>query len=173
MQDKLRRRYQVQKELGRKGHYEGAVAISELTRLGDLLYPADAAAATRAVELQFEFSRNEFDVPIIAGRLRTSLELQCQRCLQPLELPLELDFRLMIDASDELLRDSSEETLYSDEGYIDLFELVEDELILAIPLVALHEDTGCNKYWPTPESQTGVDQQEHPFAVLQQLKTTD
>ena len=173
MRDKLRRRYQVQKELGRKGHYEGAIALSELTRLGGLLYPADAAASARKVELQFEFSRNEFDVPIIAGQLQTSLELQCQRCLQALEMPMKLDFRLMIDASDELLRDSSEETLYSDDGYVDLYELVEDELILAIPLVALHEDSGCNEYWPAAEAQTEAGAQDNPFAVLRQLKTTD
>lgn len=173
MRDKLRRRYQVQKELGRNGHYEGAIALSELTRLGDLMYPADAASAARMVELRFEFSRNEFDVPIIAGQLQTSLELQCQRCLQALDMPMKLEFRLMIDASDELLRNSSEETLYSDEGYVDLFELVEDELILAIPLVALHEDSGCNEYWPSAETQIEAGAQENPFAVLQRLKTTD
>ena len=108
-----------------------------------------------------------------AGRLQTSLELQCQRCLQALDMPLELDFRLMIDASDELVRDSSLDTLYSDDGFIDLYEVVEDELILAIPLVPLHEDVSCNEYWLAADSEAEPAEKENPFAVLRQLKTTD
>ncbi len=173
MRDKLRRRYQVQRELTRKGYYEGAVALAEMTRLGELLYSADSGRNERQVEVRFEFSRNEYDVPMIAGRLQTSLELQCQRCLQALDMPLELDFRLMIDASDELVRDSSLDTLYSDDGFIDLYEVVEDELILAIPLVPLHEDVSCNEYWLAADSEAEPAEKENPFAVLRQLKTTD
>ncbi|NCF35715.1 MAG: hypothetical protein GWP56_04895 [Gammaproteobacteria bacterium] len=110
---------------------------------------------------------------MIAGRLQTSLELECQRCLQPLETPMKLDFRLMIDASDELLRDSSVDTLYSEDGFIDVFEVVEDELILAIPLVALHENSDCNEHWPDSSAQSEAAVKDNPFAVLQQLKTTD
>lgn len=173
MRDKLRRRYQVQKELARKGYYEGAVALSELSRLGELLNPVDVARAERWIALKFEFLRNEYDVPMIVGQLRASLELQCQRCLQALDMPMELEFRLMIDASDELVRDSSLDTLYSDDGFIDLYEVVEDELILAIPLVALHEDAACNEYWPASATEPEPAAEENPFAVLRQLKTTD
>ena len=173
MRDKLRRRYQVQKELTRKGYYEGAIAVSKLSRLGELLYPAEAAQAENQVAVRFEFLRNEYDVPMIAGRLQTSLVLQCQRCLQALDMPMELDFRLMIDASDELVRDSSVDTLYSDDGYIDLFEVIEDELMLAIPLVVLHEDTACNQYWQAQTAEAEVGAEENPFSVLRQLKTTD
>ena len=60
---------------------------------------------------------------------------------------MDVDFRLMIDASDEMVEHSSEDTLYSDDGYIDISEVVEDELILALPLVAMHEDTACNENW--------------------------
>ena len=84
---------------------------------------------------------------MLTGRLETSLELECQRCLKALEWPVTLDFSLMIDASDELVSDSSVDTLYSDDGYIDIAEVVEDELLLAIPLVAMHEDTTCNENW--------------------------
>ncbi len=173
MRDKLRRRYQVQKELTRKGYYEGTVELSELSRLGELLNPADTARVERPIAVKFEFMRNEYDVPMIVGQLQTSLELQCQRCLQALDMPMQLDFRLMIDANDELVRDSSLDTLYSDDGFIDLYEVVEDELILAVPLVALHEDAACNEYWPASEEEPEPAAKENPFAVLRQLKTTD
>ena len=86
---------------------------------------------------------------------------------------MDVDFRLLIDASDELLSQSSEDTLYSDDGYIDIAEVVEDELILAIPLVAMHEDTACNDNWRASELHAETPRKENPFAVLQQLKTTD
>jgi uncharacterized protein len=163
----------VQKELTRKGHYEGTIALPELARLGELLYPAESAQAEPQVAVQFEFLHDEYDVPLIAGRLQVRLTLQCQRCLQALDMPMELVFRLMIDASDELVRDSSRDTIYSKDGWIDLFEVIEDELILALPLVVLHEDTACNEYWQAQAAEADVSAKENPFSVLQQLKTTD
>jgi len=169
----MRNSYQVQKEVAQKSCFEGEIALSELKRIVELLQLDDTCADGRNIALNFEFLRSEFDVPILAGRLQTSLELECQRCLKPLELQMDVDFRLLIDANDELLSQISEDTLYSDEGYIDIAEVVEDELILAIPLVAMHEDTACNENWRASELPTETPGKENPFAVLQQLKTTD
>jgi uncharacterized protein len=169
----MRKSYQVQKEVAQKGCFEGEIALSELKRLGEFLQLDDAGVAGRSIAVSFEFWRSEFDVPMLGGRLQTSLELECQRCLKPLELPMDVDFRLLIDASDELLSHSSEDSVYSDDGYIDIAEVVEDELILAIPLVAMHEDTACNENWRASELQAETPVKENPFAVLQQLKTTD
>ena len=173
MRDKMRKSYQVQKEVAQKGCFEGEIALSELKRLVELLQLDDAGVDGRSIALNFEFLRSEFDVPMLVGRLQTSLELECQRCLKPLEFPMEIGFRLLIDASDELLGQSSKDTLYSDAGYIDIAEVVEDELILAIPLVAMHEDTACNENWRASELHAETPMKENPFAVLQQLKTTD
>lgn len=171
MRDKLRCRYQVHKEVARNGYFEGDIALSKLSRLTEILYPEASLQEERKIALSFEFFSNEFDLSMVAGKLETSLEVECQRCLDTMEMPLRLEFRLMIDASDELVRESSVDTLYSDDGYIDIHEVVEDELILAIPLVALHEDTQCNKHWQASEPEVAV--KENPFAVLKQLKTTD
>ena len=173
MRDKLRRGYQVRKEVTQGGRFEGSIELSELKRLGELLYAGGADQAERKIALSFEFMRSEFDIPMLVGQLQTRLELECQRCLQPLDLPMDLEFSLLIDATDEIVRHSSQDTLYSDDGYIDITEVVEDELILAIPLVALHEDTRCNSNWQEPASAAGTARAENPFAVLQQLKTTD
>ena len=171
MRDKLRRRYQVQKEVSQKGYFEGEIPLSELGRVGELLHSGKSDLQGRKIALKFEFVSNEYEIPMLVGRLETSLELECQRCLNVLEWPMPLDFSLMIDASDELVRDSSVDTLYSEDGFIDIVEVVEDELILAIPLVAMHEDTACSENWQVAESETAI--KDNPFAVLQQLKTTD
>ena len=171
MRDKLRKRYQVQKEVTRNGFFEGEIVLSETSRVGELLQLGSPDHKHLEIGLKFEFVSNEFEIPMIVGQLETGLELECQRCLKTLKMPLKLEFRLMIDASDERVRDSSLDTVYSDDGTIDIVEVVEDELILAIPLVATHEDTACNENWKRSESETAV--KENPFAVLQQLKTTD
>ena len=171
MRDKLPKRYQVHKEVARNGCFEGEIALSELGRLGEMLHLRDSDLKGRKIFLNFEFARNKHDTPTLTGQLETRLELECQRCLKAMELPMALDFSLMIDASDELVSDSSVDTLYSDDGYIDIAEVVEDELILAIPLVAMHEDNTCNENWQVLESETAI--KDNPFAVLQQLKTTD
>ncbi len=173
MRDKLRRRYQVYREVSRNGYFEGEIAVTELKRLRELLHPDSPDSGERKVAVKFEFIENEFGVPMITGPLRTSLVLECQRCLQPLAIPIEQDFRLLIDASDETVQASSVETLSSDDGYIDINDLVEDELILALPLVALHEDTACNVHWQPAATAAEPAVKENPFAVLRQLKTSE
>lgn len=171
MRDKLRRRYQAQKEVARNGYFEGEITISELERLDDLVYHGASGAEGR-IFVRFEFVRNELGAAKLVGQLNGSLELECQRCLRAMSLPLQQDFELLIDAGDDLVRDSGTDTIFSEDGYIDIYSVIEDELILAIPLVALHEDAGCNKHWPVAADAEGETRQ-NPFAVLQQLKTTD
>ena len=170
MRDKLRKRYQVLKEVTRNGCFEGEISLSETRRLLELLHGGES---DRPIAVRFEFLRNEYGIPMITGELETSLGLECQRCLKAMEWPLKLDFKLLIDASDDIVSHSDEDTVYSDDGYIDIIELIEDELILAIPLVAMHENRGCNEDWQRTEQESDTPARENPFAVLQQLKTTD
>ncbi|MGD8418848.1 MAG: YceD family protein [Gammaproteobacteria bacterium] len=169
----MRRRYQVDKEVARNGYFEGEIALSELTRLDGLLYRDSTGRENRKIAIRFEFLRNEFGVSVLVGQLQASLGLECQRCLGAIEMPVELEFELMVDASDDLLRDSSLDSIDSDDGYIDIYTVVEDELMLALPLVAMHEDIACNEHWPAAESGSEAANKDNPFAVLQQLKTTD
>jgi uncharacterized protein len=173
MRDKLRRRYQVDREVARNGYFEGEIALSELTRLNDLLYRESTDPEDRKIAVRFEFLRNEYAVSVLVGQLQANLELECQRCLEALAMPVELDFELMIDAGEDLLRDSSLDSIDSEDGYIDIYAVVEEELMLALPLVAIHEDTACNEHWPAAGNESESAEKDNPFAVLQQLKTTD
>ena len=173
MSDRLRHRYHAQKEVARNGYFVGEIELTDMARLTDLLPAKVGKSNPSAIRLKFGFDRNELDAPMIRGQLDTSLALQCQRCLQAMEMPVIIDFRLLIDASDELVQESSLDTLYSDNGYIDIVALVEDEILLELPLVALHENESCHKYWQASESEPEEAVRENPFSVLQQLKTTD
>lgn len=173
MRDKLPRRYQASKEIAQRSNFEGELALVGMERLREMLYPGDAAYLAGKISIRFEFARNELGVPMVRGQLLSELALECQRCLGAIALPVNLDFSLLIDASDEMVQQSGLDTVYSDDGYIDIVNVVEDELILGLPLVALHEDESCNKYWLAAESNSEVAVRENPFSVLKHLKTTD
>jgi uncharacterized protein len=95
----------------------------------------------------------------------TVLNLVCQRCLQPMAVPLELDSKLRFvadEAQAEALDEHSEEDVLALTAALDLHELVEDELILALPLVPRHDH--CPNALATAAEP--VAEQAHPFAAL-------
>ena len=105
--------------------------------------------------------------------IRTRLLLQCQRCLQPMLQELALDRRLrFVRGEDEAARldEDSEDDVLALPAQLDLSVLVEDELILALPLVPRHEQ--CSQPLPVVDraaDETG-DEAPHPFAALEALR---
>lgn len=116
--------------------------------------------------------------PSVWMRLRAALDLSvgCQRCLGPVVVPLEVDrwFRFVADESmAEAEDDQSEEDVLALEPKPDLLAVIEDELLMAMPLVPMHEV--CPQ--PLPLSTGMVDGDEgasevrpNPFASLNRLK---
>ncbi len=167
MRDRLQRRFLVRKEIARHGSYEGEISLSELPRLTEMIEPN--AAPSQAVEVRFDFSLNEFDCQQVSGKLKACLSVQCQRCLETMEYPVAASFRLLVDADEQMSRASGLDSVDSDEGYLDLFNLIEDEIILALPLITVHDNEECNEYWPDSADESV--ERESPFAVLKGLKT--
>ena len=139
---------------------QAELPFDRLARVQDAL--ADTAGVAR-VELRFEkWGR----VAGIDGRVDAELRLRCQRCLDALEWPVHCDVRLGIVGSiDEanLLPDDVEPLLLAPGATIDLAELVEDELLLAIPSIPRHID--CQ----VPGSAGRPQEKDKPFAVLANL----
>ena len=123
--------------------------------------------------VDFEFTASDYDCPVLNGRLETSLIVGCQRCLKDMDLAMKIEFRLLIDAPDELAHESSLDTIYSDNGFIDIFEVVEEELILGLPLVAMHDDISCNEHWRSQDEIPEIAVKENPFSVLKKLETNN
>ena len=104
----------------------------------------------------------------------TTVALQCQRCLQALAQPLAVD-RLLRFVRDEVeaarLDEESEDDVLAPGAWIDLRELVEDELILALPLVPRHEQCPQPLVAPPEVAELDDDTAEpHPFAALAALQ---
>jgi uncharacterized protein len=138
---------------------ERVYPLSELPRLQDLL--ADAHGTVR---VRFAFSK------LAAGRAGVTVAVQaaprlvCQRCLQGFELPLISDSDIEFAVSDaDTPLESPREIYLMDEGSVSLRELAEEELLLALPVVA-----ACG----TPEicgRAPFAEERRRPFAVLQDL----
>lgn len=97
------------------------------------------------------------------------MPLVCQRCLQPVEVPLVVrrDFRFVADEAQALAEDDeAEEDLLVADAHFDLAALIEDELLLALPLVPTHAD--CTA--PAVASSPADAPRAHPFAVLAGLR---
>jgi uncharacterized protein len=98
--------------------------------------------------------------------------MKCQRCLEPVTLPLDLKFRLGLvheATAAGSLPDCYEPLVITGEP-ASIADIVSDEVLLALPLVPLHVDDGrCRAFtkdYQPPKSET----RPSPFAVLAGLK---
>jgi uncharacterized protein len=105
------------------------------------------------------------------------MPLVCQRCMGPVEMLLEVErsFRFVAnEATAEREDEDAEEDLLVLSPQFDLMGLIEDELLMALPLVPRHEPD-CPAPVQLSAQDTGFDEAQaqgrpHPFAALAQLK---
>lgn len=159
---------------------EGELPLSGLQRLGqDLHGPAATDAVVRWSahgELR-EGPGGGAPQAWLHLKAQTQVPLTCQRCLAAVLESIDVDrwFRFVADeAAAEALDDEVEEDLLALEPRPSLIEVIEDELILSLPLVPLHEE--CPQ--PLPGTEAGPNESQpkdgserpHPFAALAKLK---
>lgn len=106
----------------------------------------------------------------------TVLPMTCQRCLGPVEVPLGVRNAFRFVASEAIAAeedDEAEEDLLVLARDFDLNELVEDELLMALPVVPRHDvcPTPVTLAVADPDFEAGKDAKPNPFAALAKLKT--
>jgi len=117
--------------------------------------------------------------PVAGGEAETWLYLsaqarvwlECQRCLQPVAVDLNVARALRFvadEATAEALDAESEDDVLALPRSLDLHELVEDELLLALPLVPMHDR--CPQPLPMRVGEADVESAPNPFAALAELK---
>ena len=98
------------------------------------------------VELEFDIHKDK-DKFRLSGLLRTELELQCSRCLEPYRFAVDADFdqrylpasAASMDPDREVQEDDLETSYYTDDQ-IDLGELLREQFYLALPMKPLCRD---------------------------------
>lgn len=154
----------------------GELPLSQLPRLADLFHADTPASAAERVRWQAHGETRKplggEKQPWIRLQARGCLSLECQRCLQPVAVPVEVDRHFLFvhgeDAAAQLDADSEDDVLALTRA-LDLVELIEDELLLALPVVPRHEVCAAPLPRSVGEEEIEVEK-PNPFAALSALK---
>ena len=152
-------------DLGRR--VAGVYRLQDLPRLAASLMDSAGEGG-----FTLEFVRDPQQRACLRGRVRCELLLQCQRCLQVMQLPVDsqvaLAFVADLDAAAQLPREWDPHLVEGDR--IRLRDLIEEELLLCLPQVAMHPLDDCPA--GTTSIQSGRAEaaaRNNPFAVLAEL----
>ncbi len=154
----------------------GQITLANCQRLAEILQsqkPEQADGrlqdwATTVINFKLQ---GEVDVQgrcFIHVTVEANLHSYCQRCLEPLLLPLKLSFSYLIAEADEQadggvsFDEADEYDVQEPDKAMDVEALIEDELIMALPIAPTHDDDCVNLI-----AQSG--EKPNPFAVLKGL----
>lgn len=104
----------------------------------------------------------------------TELPLTCQRCMTAVNVPLAIEQWFRFVESEDIAMaedDEAEEDLLVLEPHFDLLNLLEDELLMALPVVPMHDECPQTPTFSVGEADVpAVESKPNPFAVLAGLK---
>ncbi|MEO8366651.1 MAG: YceD family protein [Pseudoxanthomonas sp.] len=147
--------------------FEGRLPLSALKRLQGLLFDTEGEVR---FALQFD-SDSLLKLPYVELRIDAELPLECQRSLQRFLFPVHMVQRLGLirdEAGEGALPAEYEALLVPEDGMLRALDLVEDELVLAVPAVPMNpESNAVDREWPIPEQELA---KASPFAALGSLK---
>jgi uncharacterized protein len=149
------------------GSLNGTLALAALPRLVATLNRSEgqvAMALTTGIDAQ--------GIRFIKGVLHAEVELICQRCLGLLRWPLAVTVSLGLardEAEIDRLPDEYEPLLLAEGGRIAVTDLVEDELLLALPQIPRHDDVRECAAHDEARSGEPAPESRQPFAALASL----
>jgi uncharacterized protein len=149
----------------RRGDLRGEVKVADLERLREALFDTQGA-----VEFTLNGLIDADGKPNLWLELQAEVQLTCSRCLGSLTLPVHVRKRFVLTRPDEDPGDVSDEALDVEhipaDAALDVISLVEDELMLGLPMSAAHETGQCAPgAW-----NTGAAEADSPFVSLAGLK---
>ena len=148
---------------------EGSMPLASFERLCDPL--VDNAGMVHA---KLAFVRGERRAVTIHSELKVEVKMICQRCLELVVLPIqsECDYAVVKEGADTQSLPQGYDMLEVGEDPLDLLALVEDELLLALPIIPAHAHEDCQQPAGLGEPESSEDEvpRSNPFSVLAQLK---
>ncbi len=155
---------------------QGKIPLASMGRLLPLL---DVSGETGEVVFCLSFGRDRDRLAVIRCEITATLDLTCQCCLEPVSMPLEIDSRLaLVRGFEEAegLPKELEPLMLADDGLLQVRELIEDELLLAVPDVPRHNDRDCVLKAEDQETVLVTEDAQaeaNPFDILAVLKNGD
>ncbi|HIP95006.1 MAG TPA: hypothetical protein EYH20_06680 [Leucothrix sp.] len=167
---------------------DGRIPLGDFSRLAESLVKRvestdkNDGCNERIVFVHLEFTRTNTGLAVIKGNIHADLDMLCQRCLQAKIESFKTDFEVVLvtsDAQEERMQEGFD-TWFVEDQKIFLQDFIEDEILLALPLVVTHDACKAERELieARPEDvvienateDTEVGQKENPFAVLKDLK---
>jgi len=147
----------------------GIVPISSLQRLKPVLTQTEGEA-----NVALTFTVDERSHPVVIGQITATVSMQCQRCLGDTNVTVDANVNVGIVAGETqakaLPKDLDPWTVVDSSA--DLYHLIEEEILLALPMVAYHDELCVDQTLFSSDEQgsgqAGV--ADNPFSVLEQLK---
>jgi uncharacterized protein len=147
----------------------GSLPISAMTRLAPSLLNSEGQAE---VHMQLGVDRDK--IRFAKGTIRAVLSVQCQRCLEPFSYELNSHFASAVvnnDAKAKALPDHYEPVLVTADN-LNLAEMIEEELLVNLPIVLMHDPKDCNVKMPVvvADEDATVTEKVNPFKIIESLK---
>ena len=151
-------------EAGRQ--FVGEIPLSAMQRVASQVMTAEGTA-----KVEVNFGIDAAGIRFLTGRVQCELQLTCQRCLGPMDFVVDTAFSLGLvvdEGHGQQLPSHYEPLILASEPML-MAEIVEDEVLLVLPVAAMHEAPHPCAAVTTREKQPEA-KRENPFAVLAQLK---
>lgn len=160
----------------------GKLAQQELSLVGHV--PAqglprvnEAVMGLSPVECSLSFRVDEQYRRLVEGTLRVHAELRCQRCLEAVGVAVDVKVSVALIKEEAQAKDlpSWLDPWLAEDVEANLYEFVEDELLLSIPQFAWHEENCIDPalYSSGVVVEESESEKESPFKMLEQLKQKD
>ena len=126
------------------------------------------------VSVKLSFRQNENGEVTLNADVSAVISTDCQRCLELLEFEIKKSSEFSICENDDkntenLPLNDDKDIFYANNGKLDVLGLVEDELLLAVPMIPKHENiSSCGAMNHEPASE-GIPDVRRPFADLREL----
>lgn len=128
------------KAVARREQYSGTVQLAQMERLGPLL-----AETQGELQVEIEAGKDGSGAGHLGGQVTGELVLLCQRGLHPFRWACSVDFDLLLvksDAEEGRVLEDQDPYLVQDDR-LPLRDIVEDEVMLALPMMPKCEDLAC------------------------------
>jgi uncharacterized protein len=144
---------------------EPVAGIVSIGRLGRIKQPFEAVAD---VLVTARVNGDNASPPRLTGQLRTQVGATCQRCLEQMVFDIEKRFDVrLIDAADDKAEQDLDDVAELHEEILNIEQFIEDEVMLACPMIPLHDDENCGA--SDSSSSQLADERRRPFTGLAEL----
>ena len=146
--------------------FEGRLELAELPRLAGLLIDAKGTVAYRIA-----FDRDALQIAYAALEIDAALPLECQRSFERFELPVQVSQRIAFirdEAEEAALPEGYEAWLVDASDSVSPRDMIEDELILAVPAIPVKPGTEAMEAEWSPDKEEAAS--VNPFAALAAFK---